>query len=623
MESNACVKECGARKYRDGDTCSSIRCSNRTPQKISLNGVCVDVCDNFVVDSTDGLQCVERCSGHGWEWSDATYSNKFNNLQRREHVCTDRCASGYATREGNFKGTAQCTSSCSSAYPYVTQWGTGSSKMCNQWCEYYMEVQSSVVGRKEKQCKDYYECDALVPQEGSKNSQCYQGTCPEGYSFAYAGEKVCASRCDIYVLSALGGTSAIAEYTCYQDACPAHAPYRIVRDDGVECVQVCEDGQVLDGDTCRRECGSDRPFMYRDVVASLGKALIRCVETCSTGLFPRASGGLAVRAYVHSDGFCNSTPCAVSERDNVFGEYDATRTYQKCVRQCDGVVWFAAERIAGAPGSLGSAENVRNSTLGFTCQASCREGEHAGDARAYVRQVNVTLRNRQYALRLCQPYCSESQFRRLPESQNALLLTRDDYYVSSRQLWNGEPLCVAGCGEDEPFVSRTDARTSFPMCVAQCPGRAYDAKLLCVDECEGLYVVNGAQRMCVEACPDSSPYKNGFECVKNCGEDAFHVVSADGERTCAKTCVGLVDESENARKCVQSCPWGSFEGKCVSKCPENTFLKDGECVSSCGADSAVDEETGACSANCLRVDGKCVPACPADRPLWAGMVEVA
>lgn len=46
----------------------------------------------------------------------------------------DRCTAGYATMEGYFKGSAQCTTSCSTTYPYITYWMSGQYKMCNKWC---------------------------------------------------------------------------------------------------------------------------------------------------------------------------------------------------------------------------------------------------------------------------------------------------------------------------------------------------------------------------------------------------------------------------------------------------------------------------------------------------------
>lgn len=99
-----------------------------------------------------------------------------------------------------------------------------------------MEMTNSALGRPEKLCKDYYECNALVPRAETNNSQCYSGFCPQGYQYAYVNEKICAEKCDIYVLSKLGNTSKIANYTCYKDACPDHAKYRIIRSNGIECV---------------------------------------------------------------------------------------------------------------------------------------------------------------------------------------------------------------------------------------------------------------------------------------------------------------------------------------------------------------------------------------------------
>lgn len=150
--------------------------------------------------------------------------------------------------------------------------------------------------------------------------------------------------------------------------------------------------------------------MYKEFVESMNRIQIRCVKTCSTELFPKTGRKPTTRAYLHSDNVCNATPCAVSESDNIFGVYDETQMYQTCVKRCDNVVWFITDRVTGTPEDLETAETTRNNTLGFVCQSRCKEGEHANDARAYVRMTNITLRNRQYTIRLCQAYCSESLF---------------------------------------------------------------------------------------------------------------------------------------------------------------------------------------------------------------------
>lgn len=77
---NKCVKECPAGKYRHGNICSTLKCSQEQPPKISLNNVCVDICDNFIKDSGTELVCEEKCSGHGWEWSYSINSDKFKKL---------------------------------------------------------------------------------------------------------------------------------------------------------------------------------------------------------------------------------------------------------------------------------------------------------------------------------------------------------------------------------------------------------------------------------------------------------------------------------------------------------------------------------------------------------------
>lgn len=180
-------------------------------------------------------------------------------------------------------------------------------------------------------------------------------------------------------------------------------------------------------------------------------------------------------------------------------------------------------------------------------------------------------------------------------------------------------MCVAECGSEEPFVTQTDARTGFLMCVARCPKSAYDTKLNCVDECDGLSVANGNQSMCVSTCPESAPYKSGLKCVARCEAGTFHVTGVNGEKSCEKTCDGFVDSSKGIRECVQSCPWGRFQNDCVTECPANTYLKNGVCVFSCGEGFAIDEETRTCSASCLRVTSMCVTVCPEERPLQDGL----
>ena len=206
-----------------------------------------------------------------------------------------------------------------------------------------------------------------------------------------------------------------------------------------------------------------------------------------------------------------------------------------------------------------------------------------------MHAVNITLRNRQHEMRLCQPYCNQTQFKRLPESKNALLLTRGELFVNLNQLHNGEPTCTAACGPEEPFRTVTDARTGFQACAALCPTLAYDEEQNCVDACAGLYVTAGKQRMCVDACPESHPYRNGAECVKSCGGTRpYHSEDEDGTKTCAGECGGFVDETGGILACVRTCARARFQNACVLECPDNTFLQEGVCVSRCDAGYALD-----------------------------------
>ena len=230
--------------------------------------------------------------------------------------------------EDYFQNTPHCTSSCSDRYSYITYYGIWGTKLCNQYCQYYMEMPDGK--NVEKICKEQYECKAIVSRPETNNNQCYKDKCPDDYPYAYINTKQCMDKCDLYARSDLEGTSDIADYTCYSDFCPNYARYKIQRQNGVECVQICESDQFLDGDTCVGSCPPERPVKYKQLIESLGKIQIRCVETCSTSLFSTAGTGLVIRAYLHSDNFCNSTPCAVSEPEHIFGQYDATRTYQKC-----------------------------------------------------------------------------------------------------------------------------------------------------------------------------------------------------------------------------------------------------------------------------------------------------
>lgn len=134
---------------------------------------------------------------------------------------------------------------------------------------------------------------------------------------------------------------------------------------------------------------------------------------------------------------------------------------------------------------------------------------------------------------------------------------------------------------------------------------------------------------CVSFCPAPSYYQLEKACVTNCSTHATLKYADDITRKCVSSCPSGTYKDDVNYKCVSVCPTAPVqyyvsitEGKCTTLCPEGTYADpaDKVCVAACSLSPPLfaEEVNNVCVSTCPAAlnsfadltTGKCVNSCP-------------
>lgn len=230
----------------------------------------------------------------------------------------------------------------------------------------------------------------------------------------------------------------------------------------------------------------------------------QCTETCKQN-----SGDNAIREV---DGQCTTGQCQ-------FGYYTLNKNNEvKCEYSCAGKV---------------RVDETRN-------MVECLSESACSETKSTKYTYSVT------DLQYCLEKCPEKSF---VKDGNELYCTEDcpNYYTEAK---DGQNQCVASCEVPHTLAGR--------LCKGQCTETIVDNE--CKKDCgtTGLtqfVIKNQGYKMCLSACPDAFPYR-------------------EGESTCTSACENnLYEDANGVKKCVNACnPSGvkirdGGQLKCASECP--------------------------------------------------------
>ncbi|CAL6030831.1 Conserved_hypothetical protein [Hexamita inflata] len=615
--SKQCLSSCPSDSpYSDAGLCSA-RCTSGNYSNSTGSFVCQDACANYFIVNASNLnskQCVDSCpqgqtpSNQQCTPNDCPADTPYIQLSS----CVSRCLTGayeirgsnmfcvascpdmYITNSSN-QDSQQCISICPTDYPYyqigacVIRCKTGyytffeqeqQQFRCRDICSYYI-INSSNWNSKQcfSKCPDYapysntgscvarcssgaYQvfptqnqilqcqigCVYYVLNVSNQNSKQCLSTCPD--TLIYSDNGLCSSRCSS---GAYFNSNNI--FTC-TSSCQIYFVTNTSNQNSKQCVDSCQQNQILVGKECVITCPSNVPY----------KENMTCVDRCSTGAYTISNGNLV---------------CVLS-CSNMYITNSSNQNSKQCISVCPSDLPYYQDGACVIKCSTG-AYNVVNAEQTLVCTDSCMY---------YV--LNVTSWNSKQCVTQCPsaiPYsdsgnctsrCSSSFYQVVLQSvQQLVCLSSCSQYILNASNQNSKQ-CLSVCPDTAPY-------NDFGLCSARCASGMYEIKnnaLMCAQSCKTYYITNSSNqnslqcvyscnmllqnKECVQSCYGSQPYKEGTTCLPRCSSGMYMVQA--NSFICTIACSGMYItnmSNENSKQCISACP------------PDLPYYSPGACVAVC------------------------------------------
>ncbi|CAL6086388.1 Cathepsin_L [Hexamita inflata] len=520
-----CVAKCTAAQMTNGKECvlvcpaassfnDSFNCVSRCASGVYSIAtgkaqllVCQASCPNFFVTNTsnqNSLQCVAACTAsqlkNGKECvASCPTAIPFNDTL----ACAARCASGAYSIVSNQAQTLVCQASC--AANFITNASNGNSKQCVSTCPTPLVVSS-------KECLKT--CPSAAPY--SDAGACVAKCSSAAYSLISGQDQtlVCKKSCTQYIMNVTSTSK-----QCF-DKCPDEVPYSAA---GL-CSLRCPAGaySVISANTQQLVCQASCANYY--IVNKTNADSKQCVNPCP------------------SEYMVSGKECVLKCPDNI--PYNDSRT---CVAKCSSLAYLVVKSLQ---------------TL--VCQASC-------DA---LFVYNTSNGNSKRCLSQCPsevPYNDSFQCLSQCQSKAYQLISGQFTCLSSCKLYtmndtNAHKICYDKCPDAVPYADNK-------LCVSRCPLGAYQ-DMVCQDSCQNFHVVNKSNQdsfQCFDVCPSSSAFVDGIECKQSC---PFYKDSlTKGLFECVGSCTLYVLDGTN-QHCVDACQPNQKNkgGQCVLKSNQSSVI---------------------------------------------------
>ncbi|WAR25354.1 hypothetical protein MAR_011058 [Mya arenaria] len=606
IEEKQCLSECPLthQVLVNGGSCYA-ECSPKT-----FNISCACPSDRpFIENET----CVERCS-------------EISSLKERfdeKLVCVPSCSNT------KYMFNASCVDACP-AETYVYN------MTCNEHCPANTFHINTTFG---------VSCSWSLCKESRTDINCVE-SCPDGM---YIHQRKCVEYCNIG--SVLQSRSCIEsctskkrkkifKYTVLQK----HYDYRhlyifekIEKEyEGFECVENCQENEVIFNETCYSVCPPTYPFVTNRVCQS---------EKCNTSFEYVFNGYTVCTETCAEDTFSFNGTC-VHQCDS---EYKVENT--SCVRSCSSEM--VVVNISKTANNCSTWCEIENYTQYLACKIECPSEKFLFNRTClYVCPENSFAFNGS-CVEKCPSYYPYMQTYPVPIKRwrhasskytssytdisanvQCVALCSEPYNI----LDNITNTCVLECPADRPFLVQDGTFDQIYVCVVTCPIKFK----IVLSKSEQVFnniarhnqVVTNAY--CAENCTNDKPFIHEKSCVSRCPSDAPFVSNGVCKGECtnfyikqrSKTvCVDECPEEStliNNKSCVSECPAYIFQGECVSECPLNVRLvyeenyKQRICTDKCPGDYLIDINTLFCiykwKCSGFSFNGTCVNKCPTEWP---------
>ncbi|CAL6019537.1 Cathepsin_L [Hexamita inflata] len=521
--SKQCVTACPSTSpYNDSLSCSA-RCASGAYTNAANILTCQASCPYFFVTNAtnqNSVQCVTKCT-----------AAQMTNGKQCVLVCP-------AT--SSFNDSLNCVSRCASgAYSIAT--GKAQLLVCQASCPNFSVTNTSN--------QNSLQCVAACTASQLKNGKECVASCPTAIPFN--DTSACAARCASGAYSIVSNQ---AQTLVCQASCAADFITNASNGNSKQCVSTCPTPLVVSSKECLKTCPSAAP--YSDASA--------CVAKCSSAAYSLISG---------------QDQTLVCQKSCTQYIMNVTSTSKQCFDKCPDEVPYSAAGLCSLRCPAGAYSVISANTQQLVCQASCANYYIVNKTNADSKQcVNPCPSEYMVSGKECVLKCPDN----IPYNDSkvcvgncptkAYQLVNDQFTcLPSCKLYtmndtNAHKICYDKCPDAVPYADNS-------LCVSRCPLGAYQ-DMVCQDSCQNFHVVNKSNQdsfQCFDVCPSSSAFVDGIECKQSC---PFYKDSlTKGLFECVGSCALYVLNGTN-QHCVDACQPNQKNkgGQCVLKSNKNSVI---------------------------------------------------
>ncbi|CAL6019273.1 Cathepsin_L [Hexamita inflata] len=521
--SKQCVTACPATSpYNDSLSCSA-RCASGAYTNAANILTCQASCPDYFLTNTtnqNSFQCVAQCTAaqmtSGKECvlvcpAASSFNDSFN--------CVSRCASG--------------------AYFYSA--GRPQLLVCQESCSIFFMTNSSN--------QNSSQCVAACPFSFFKNGKQCVFICPPDAPFN--DSMSCTARCTsgMYVV-----VPSVSQTLICQTQCKRNFITNTTNGNSKQCVSTCPSPLVVSSKECLKTCPSATP--YSDAGA--------CVANCSSAAYSLVSG---------------QDQTLVCKKSCTQYIMNVTSTSKQCFDMCPNEVPYSAAGLCSLRCPAGAYSVNSANAQQLVCQASCTNYYIVNKTNQDSKQcVNPCPSEYMVSGKECVLKCPDNipyndsktcvgscptKAYQLINGQFTCLPSCKLYTVNET---NTHKICYDKCPDAVPYSDNT-------LCVSRCPLGAYK-DMVCQDSCQNFHVVNKSNQdsfQCFDVCPASNVFVDGIECKSSC---PFYKDSlTKGLFECVDSCTLYVLQGTN-QHCVDACQPNQKNkgGQCVLKSSQSAVI---------------------------------------------------
>ncbi|CAL6019505.1 Cathepsin_L [Hexamita inflata] len=521
--SKQCVTACPSTSpYNDSLSCSA-RCASGAYTNAANILTCQASCPDYIVTNAtnqNSVQCVAQC----------TAAQMTNGKQ-----CVLVCPAA-----SSFNDSLNCVSRCASgAYSLAT--GKAQLLVCQASCPNFFVTNTSN--------QNSLQCVAACTASQLKNGKECVASCPT--TIPFNDTLACAARCASGAYSIVSNQ---AQTLVCQASCASNFITNASNGNSKQCVSTCPTPLVVSSKECLKTCPSAAP--YSDASA--------CVAKCSSAAYSLISG---------QD---QTLVCKKSCPQYIM---NVTSTSKQCFDKCPDDVPYSAAGLCSLRCPAGAYSVISANTQQLVCQASCANYYIVNKTNADSKQcVNPCPSEYMVSGKECVLKCPDN----IPYNDSkacvgncptkAYQLVNDQFTcLPSCKLYtmndtNAHKICYEKCPDAVPYADNS-------LCVSRCPLGAYQ-DMVCQDSCQNFHVVNKSNHdsfQCFDVCPSSSAFVDGIECKQSC---SFYKDSlTKGLFECVDSCTLYVLNGTN-QHCVDACQTNQKNkgGQCVLKSSQSAVV---------------------------------------------------